>query len=316
LIVTVGWIIFNRSSADGIFLGPINILVAGIPVLWIYNVAQKELPGGSQSRKWRIFGFSLTVTPLIIILVEVIAIVLLVVLIGIWLSTRISLNPQLQQDLLQLFDQIKNSNGDLDAVSQLIEPYLRQPGFIFLGLAIVAGLIPMIEELLKTIALWPLAGDRITPQEGFVGGLLCGAGFALMENVLYFTNVFSSEDWIFMAFSRAGTGVIHMLASGLMGWGLAKAWSGRKWKFLGLTTLLAILAHSLWNGLALISGVVLVRYADTMSSWMSALVNAPILILLIFSSVAVLRINRYLRKPADENSTQFSEVEQAFENVG
>ena len=78
-----------------------------------------------------------------------------------------------------------------------------------------------------------LAGKGLTDQEGFVAGLLCGAGFALLENLLYFMNVGTAEEWLFMVIGRAGTGVLHMFGSALMGWGLARTWREGKGGFPG-----------------------------------------------------------------------------------
>ncbi len=49
---------------------------------------------------------------------------------------------------------------------------------IFGVLAVISGIVPLIEEILKPIALWSLVGKDLTDQEGFVAGLLSGAGFA------------------------------------------------------------------------------------------------------------------------------------------
>jgi len=157
--------------------------------------------------------------------------------------------------------------------------------------------MPMIEEILKPIALWALAGRKITPREGFVGGLLCGAGFALMENVLYFSMVISAEDWLFTAIGRAGTGVLHMLASGLVGWGLAKVWQEGKWIVLAWTTLAAIIFHGLWNALALVAGVApLYVYGAEPTFGQTILFYAPLILLLILASIALYLLNHHFQR--------------------
>jgi hypothetical protein len=49
-----------------------------------------------------------------------------------------------------------------------------------------------------------------------------------------------------------GTGVIHILTSGLTGWALALAWRERQYLRLGLVYLGVALIHGLWNGLTLL----------------------------------------------------------------
>lgn len=299
LFVLLGWLISGSPQISAFLLGPINVLVAGIPVLWIYHTAQRKLYGGSQIRKWRIFGFSLTVMPLVVIIVEMLAILALVILGGIWVGYQLTINPQLEQELIQIFERIMANVDNPDALMQQIEPYLTQSDVVLSVLAVLAGIMPLIEEIFKPIALWALAGRKISPQEGFVGGLLCGAGFALMENVLYFTAVATPEDWLFMAIGRAGTGVLHMLASGLVGWGLARAWRDRRWLFLGLITLGAVLLHGLWNAFAFLTGIAPIYLGLDMTSIsfsQTLLFNAPVIFLLILSAIGMILINRYFQK--------------------
>lgn len=300
LIVLAGWQVTGSPALARFLLGPINILVAGLPVLWIFNLVQWKLPGGSPLRKWRLFGFSLTVTPAIIMVLEIIAAVILLGGVGLWWSARGALDPALQQTLTELIDQVSRGGEDLDAFVQSLEPLLFQPAVIAWGLAIFAGVMPVIEEVIKPLALWALAGKRITEAEGFVGGLLAGAAFALLENVLFFTTATGADDWLFLAVGRAGTGVLHMLASGLVGWGLARMWRKGQWFALALATLGAIILHGLWNALSLISGIVpLVILGEELTLAQTLLSYSPTLILLIASALAMWIISRRLR-PQDQ----------------
>ena len=298
-VVFLGWWVASRENAAMIFLGPINLLVAGIPILWVYQAVQRGLPGGSQMRKWRIFGFSIVVLPVMVILAELVALLFLGGIGMLWLGIRVYADPQLEQQVMRLANQVTLYGEDIDALFTFVEPYLLQPSVIFWALAIFGGIIPIVEEVIKPIALWTLAGRQITPQEGFVGGLLCGAGFALMENVFYFTTVLLAEDWLFMAIGRAGTGVLHMLASGLVGWGLARAWRDKKWVFLGMITLGAFVLHGLWNILAVVSGVAPLLILDTEPTLVQMLLyHLPVVFLLIVAVVILFLINRHLRKEA------------------
>lgn len=307
LVVFLGWIIAGSPDASAFLLGPINLLVVGIPVLWIYNAAQRKLKAGSPVRKWRIFGFSLTVTPFIIIVVEFIALIILGVIGAIWIAYRMSVNPSLERELTFILNQITLAGDDLEKLLQLLEPYLLQPSVIVLVIALVGGIMPIIEEILKPLALWSLAGRKITPQEGFVGGLLCGAGFALMENVLYATTAIVAEDWLFMAIARAGTGVLHMLASGLAGWGLAKLWRDGNWVFMGLTTLGSFLLHGVWNALAVISGAApLFVIGPEAKLWQTLLFYSPLFLLLIVSATALFLIHRFLFSRQSQKSSEMS----------
>jgi membrane protease YdiL (CAAX protease family) len=307
-VVALGWLIVGSPWAAIFLLGPINILVAGLPVLWVFNTGSRKLTGGSRIRQWRIFGFSLTVMPTLVILVELAAVLVLAVFGGLYLANRMSVDPGLERELTRLIEQIAASAQDVDKILAMLEPYFLQPSVLFLATAVMGGVMPIIEEVVKPIALWPLADREMTPQEGFVGGLLCGAGFALTENILYFTIALTAEDWLFIAIGRAGTVVLHMLASGLVGWGLAKTWRSGKWGAQALLSLGAFLLHGLWNTLALFVGVAPGALLDSEPSFgQTMLFNLPIILLLLISLAGIIWINRYFNK---KNGSEFKRLEE------
>jgi len=184
LLVLSGWLVSGSDLLSTLLLGFINVLVAGIPILWIYHAAQRKLRSGSQIRKWRIFGFSLTVLPTVILVVELIAILVLVVMASLFFAVQFSTTPGLEQQLMQFFDSIMSQTADPDALLTQVEPYLRQPAVIFVILAIFAGIMPLIEELFKTLGVWLLKVRNPDPAESFRIGLLSGGGFALFEGLL------------------------------------------------------------------------------------------------------------------------------------
>jgi RsiW-degrading membrane proteinase PrsW (M82 family) len=87
-----------------------------------------------------------------------------------------------------------------------------------------------------------------------MGGVISGAGFALIESLLG-TAQLLNESWIIVSSMRFGTTLIHMLASGLVGWGLASAWSQRKYTRLAGAYMAAVLLHGVWNGFAILFAV-------------------------------------------------------------
>lgn len=309
-IVVVGWLVAGSSMASAFLLGPINILVAGLPILWVYSLVTKDLKRSRPLAQWRIFGFSLTVTPLIIIIAEIIALLLLTGVGALYFSYRTSIDPTFERDLMYLYNQISARQGNVDAAIEIIRPYLFQPSVIVWLLIVFAGLVPIIEEVLKPLALWSMAGRKISPQEGFVGGLLCGAGFALMENVLYFTATFNAMDWLLIALGRAGTGVLHMLASGLVGWGLARAWRDRKWVFLIGTTISAFVLHGLWNAVSLATGITTLFMQEAEPTiWQDLLYSAPTFFLLTISIIGMALIKKYFINQNHTDDVVANEIE-------
>jgi len=297
LIFFIGWIVAGQGALSVFILGLINVLVTGIPVLWVSQVGQVGLIGGSQSRKWRIFGFSFTIMPFLVMIVEIVMLVILAACVGLWLTYKISIHPQLQSELLFLVNLISRSEGDLENYYHSIKPYVIQPGVFFWGLVIFSGIIPLIEEILKPIAIWVLAGRKISPQEGFVGGLLCGAGFAFMENLLYFQMAVTPDEWLFVSLGRIGTTVLHMLVSGLVGWGLAITWRDGSWIPLFTMTLGAVSLHGFWNAMAMLTGIVPVLMPNITETPRAMIVlNAPLVLLSVASLMGIILINLHFRR--------------------
>jgi hypothetical protein len=144
-----------------------------------------------------------------------------------------------------------------------------------------------------------LPGRRTTPAEGFVAGLLCGAGYALFENLALAS---SSQGWAFAVTARAGTSLLHMVTTGLMGWALVLAWRKARYGLLFLVYLTSITIHGLWNGLTLLSiSNILSLPADHPLLIIQRIgVAAPIglIALLVASMVILLAANRSFRPGA------------------
>ena len=304
-VIALGWLIAGHPGVAVYILGPVNILVAVIPVVWAYFLAQRKLAAGPIARKWRIFGFSLTVTPVLTIIAEIFVLIAAGILVLVLVVIIASIFPTFGQTLSEFSDQLSNLRT-LGITDEMVNEWITHPLVIFGVLAVTSGIIPLIEEILKPIALWSLAGKDLTDQEGFVAGLLSGAGFALMENLLYFTNVITSQDWLTMAIGRAGTGVLHMFGSGLVGWGLARAWRKGKWPFLALMLVLAVITHGIWNALAMIGGVgPELAFGPDATVGQQILFYLPLLFLLLLQILILYLINRRFQKsqPAPEDVT-------------
>ena len=296
VVTFLGWWIEGFPRVAGYVLGLINIFVTGLPVLWIYTISQWKLTSFTQEQKWRIFGFSFMVMPTAIIFAEVIALVGIAAVVGLIYLYQSAIDPSLTRELEFIITKV-SLGGDMDTIIMLLKPYLVRPTIIFAGLAIFSGVIPVVEEILKPAALWAMAGKNLTPRDGFVGGLISGAAFALMENLMFFASVMTPDEWLVGAFTRATTGVLHMLGSGLVGWGLARAWQEGKWGVLGRNLVLAISFHGLWNASALFAGIApLLIFGTETTIWQNLFFYIPLIFILLLACVSLLLINRRFRK--------------------
>ena len=226
-----------------------GVLGIGLPVVWLVSFGQQGLSGGSPQRKWGLFGFSFSITTGLIIVVELLAILVGVLIFGVWAMS----NPQITELFSSLADQIIASEGNLEPIMQDLQPYLRQPLVIFVILTAVSVFTPLIEEVFKTLGVWLFARRKLSPTEGYVAGLLCGAGFALVEGMLSLANISSTQDLVLLVIGRAGGSLLHIFTGGIIGWGLAHAWRTRKvFKYL-LAFIGAMAVHALWNAFAILS---------------------------------------------------------------
>ncbi len=103
----------------------------------------------------------------------------------------------------------------------MVGPYLSNPAVIATILSYIALIVPLIEELLKPLAVWIFATKIESPAQGFAMGVLCGAAFALIESLN--ASADGTATWPFIVGIRAGTGLLHMTTSGLVGWGIVSA---------------------------------------------------------------------------------------------
>ncbi len=250
LVLALGNQVSAQGSLAWLFLPPLHLLAVGLLIWWLVDLARQRLPAGSRQREWGVLNFSLLVTTPVVILVEIVLFVALLIFFGVWLSGR----PDLVAQLEILGQRIITSQPNPATILQLTRPYLQNPLIIFSILALLGGLVPLIEELLKPLALWALASRRLTPAEGFAAGALCGGAFALLESLLSLSNPMQ-DGWAMLAVGRAGTGLLHITTTALVGWAMASAWQTGSYLRLGLAYLLAAGLHGLWNALSVLSAV-------------------------------------------------------------
>lgn len=232
---------------------PLFLLGVALPVAGLAWVAAGGLPS-SRRRLWGVFGVSMTGSTLLAILVEYLVFGAAALVVGIVLLA----NPEWQAVLENLKDQV-TAAGDIQAILIITAPYLTNP-LVFTAVLVFAAVIgPLIEEALKPLAVWVLGRRLRSPAEGFALGALCGAGFALLEGLLAASG--SPEMLGFGLAGRAAGSLMHITASGLVGWGIASAFLERRYARLAGAYLLASAMHGLWNGSALLAVYGALRFA-------------------------------------------------------
>lgn len=244
VIILLGQWVANRESIAWLFLPTLHILAIGLPVLWLISLAVRRLPLGSQQRRWGVFGSGLVLGPAIILFLETLALVAFGVAGYLFLINQ----PELIDQLSQLVESYQFGMASENELLQAVLPWLTRPGVILAVIGFASLLVPLIEEALKPIGVWLLAGFKLSPAAGFAAGALSGAGFALFESLALTA---SGTDWAASVLVRIGTAVIHIANTSLMGWALTLAWRQRRYLNLLLTYLAVVAIHGLWNALAI-----------------------------------------------------------------
>ncbi|MFN3762010.1 MAG: PrsW family glutamic-type intramembrane protease, partial [Anaerolineae bacterium] len=160
------------------------------------------------------------------------------------------------------------------------------PSLALVGLMVVGGLVPLVEEVTKTLGVG-LAGAwlRPSPARAFLLGVASGAGFALAENML--NGIFVGPVWGPSVLSRLAATVMHCATGGLMGWGWGQWWAGRRPWRLPLAFAGAVALHGLWNSCSfglVLAGLMALTHADN-PLWVGA---AGLLMLALLGLLALL----------------------------
>jgi RsiW-degrading membrane proteinase PrsW (M82 family) len=243
LVLVTGNLVAQEGQVTWLILPFLNLLATGLPVLWLALMSQRGLPGISPQRTWGLFTSGMALAPIFVIVTELAAMALIIIAVGVWISSQ----PGLEHELIFLVQRLRSAPTE-EAILRILSPYLARPGVWIIGLFYAAVIVPILEEIIKPIGMWLLAGRRLTPADGFVAGMLSGAGFAFFEN-LGFTSL-TGADWAVIAITRIATATLHMFISGLFGYALVCAWRQGQFLRLGIAFSISVALHGLWNGLA------------------------------------------------------------------
>ena len=291
--IYVGYLIQTGPGWSQYLLPVFHVLANGASIVWVLNLARRKFPTDSAQRVWGAFGTGLTLTPAITFIIEI----LVLFAIGIFWLVLIQARPELKQEILYLANLMSESSADPEILTKWIGEFVARPEVTGTILVYFSLLIPLVEELLKPLAVYFLLGKKLQPWEGFVAGATAGAGYALFENL---TIGAGAETWTFVMISRLGTAAIHILTTGLVGWGLASASTEKKYGRLVGSFFTAVTVHGVWNGLNILTGLAdFPSYQDQISPFLLNFANyapAGLILLALGCIVGLLRANSLLRR--------------------
>jgi hypothetical protein len=226
------------------------------------------------------------------------------------------------QELLQFWSTYLQDPTHLQDPN-LLALLFSSPAIIAAVVVFVAGIVPLIEEGVKTVGVGLMGYRKPTISQAFLWGLAGGAGFAIVEGLLNTTGGF--EAWAPLVLVRVGATLLHCTTGALMGIAWYNALIKRRWaRAFGLYAA-CVAVHGLWNALSV--GMVLLSLGqagtDLAASYqMMTGIGIVIMIVLLGTlalamALSLLGLTLYIRKHSSlpqvpENHQPLSTPETSF----
>lgn len=257
LVLLAGHLLQDNMSINWLALPLLTIPAVAVPIWLFIRLSARDLQLGSRWRVWSTFGLSMSLTPLLVFVIEIVVIIFVIIVFAVYVMA----NPAFAEELQALSRQYAMAGPNSKEALRLLLPYIEKPSVFISAVFLLSVVVPVLEEAFKPLAVWLVAGKLTSKAQGFVLGAISGAGFALVET---FNNSAQAEEWASILFARIGTGAMHITTSALIGAAIFSAWHERKYIRLLGTYLLGIFLHGLWNFLAVTNGfsILLAEYQN------------------------------------------------------
>jgi uncharacterized membrane protein YidH (DUF202 family) len=283
------------------YIPGLHFLAVVLPIYFIIRIGLHSIPLGSIQRVWAMLTSGYSISILLAIILEAILVLAAIAALGVVAS----LNPGIMTDMQRLAGQIDRAR-DIESLLPIVAPLLKNPLTLVAALSFLSLFVPIVEELAKSVGVWLVADRLDSPAQGFAMGFLCGAGFALAESLS--ATLTPDVTWAVSFMTRALSSSMHMMASGLIGLGIAYMRLEKRYFRLAGLTLLAMLLHGSWNAGAILTvagglRATLAAPAIDYPGVFLGLVGLSILMLLIgILAVSLVLINMRLRAPSNTAS--------------
>lgn len=285
LVLAIGQLVLSLDLLPVITFPPLHVVATVLPPLLVLALVGRALGAVTSWRDVTLQTASgaFLAAPLAFGLEAIAVLGLLTVTFA-----RLALSPG-GQELLETSTKYLQDPSWLQDPAALL-PTFMSPAILAVAFALVAVVIPIVEESVKTIGVAVTSSfRRPTLAQAFFWGLACGAGFALVENLFNTTNAL--EAWAPLVLLRIGATLLHCFTGALMGLAWYQILIKRHWGYsLGLyATCLAV--HGMWNalsfGIALLSLQTLNAGSSADGQALAGLATAAAMLLLLLLAGAV-----------------------------
>ena len=251
ILLVGGYFLAGKGLAAALTMPVFAILGILLPITIFITILWRKVGVLETSRSWGALSTGMTLSPLVGTILEFGILFLILAFMMVILMQDSSLLGRLEITASRL----ANGQNQPEIINNILASFLSSPMNRFIVYSVIAGLIPIIEEIVKQIPFWLLAWRKLTPRDGLLVGALGGAGFALTESLLTVTALGGTEEWLYQILGRAGAGLMHIVTGAIGGWGLASAIQGKSYARACLAYLASIVFHGLWNAMATWGGI-------------------------------------------------------------
>jgi hypothetical protein len=233
LVLGIGNVILNFRIAQMFLFPPLFLLGAALPTLSVVAWSVHRL---GAPITWRQAALALVAGSTLSIFVAL-GLEILLPLLAFWLVLPLQL-------LVYSFDDVLLSSGTDFLTRLFLSP------LVIVILILTALEAPLPEEFSKALSASLFGRQRIVNErQAFAIGLVCGAGFAILENMMYEGLYAQRHDWSWggITLLRGVGAVLHPVCCGLVTLGWFRARAGG-WGKLLAAYFAAVGLHTLWNG--------------------------------------------------------------------
>jgi hypothetical protein len=297
LVLAVGQLVLSLDMLTPLVFPILHVAAASLPPLIVLALVGHVL---REHARWRgivlqLGSGALLSTGLAFILEVVFGLILLVAV-----AAVLAMQSGGLETLQTVAEGLQDPAWIQDPVN--LAPLVSLPPVVGGLLLLVAGIVPLVEEGVKTLGVAFLTYKRPGLSRAFLWGVASGAGFALAENLLNVAGEFDS--WAPLVLLRVGASLLHCLTGGLMGMAWHQVLVRRQWvRGFGLFVASTGI-HGAWNALAAVMALAslwALGGETTGADWaLAGLGSALILVLLIALALAaglgLLGLAIYLRR--------------------
>jgi hypothetical protein len=228
---------YERGILPGLLIPLGHLMTTVTPVLAAALTARWLGPLISRRRALGQFLLGVWAAPLMALALEGAALLPISLFIGLGVSA----DPR----GMRLLESLQGSTSiPFNIPGDLLTQVFLQPWILLMAVMFLSVIVPLIEEAIKTVGIWPLIGRTITPGEAFLSGALSGSGYALFEALLLTQ---PGESWLPLLVARGGASLMHAFTGAIGTWGVTQGIYRRKWASMALGFFGAVAVHGLWN---------------------------------------------------------------------